>query len=204
MKTLIPSLFAIAAFSVSASATVITTITDQLTAADPTQLGRVSRSGVPSDWSAAKSFPGVINAGTTYNYDTYAFNVGVGNYLQFLVDWGSGTNAFAVAYQTSYDPNSLSTNYLGDIGASGNSFGNPGFFQVIADPNSVVLLVISSAVSGAGGLNTPYTITTESYIDSAFTDVPASSEVPEPATISLLSLGFGGLALTARRRNSLR
>src|SRR5438132_8746459 len=41
-----------------------------ITGADPTQLGRLSRSGIPSDWSVAKPFPGVINPATSYHYTT--------------------------------------------------------------------------------------------------------------------------------------
>jgi hypothetical protein len=196
-------LFALTMAAPLVNATVIYTTTDELSLADPTQSGRLSRTGIPSDWSAVKAFPGVLNVGTMYNYREYVINVGLGNYLQFEVDWGLGTNAFAAAYQGSYNPGDLSENYLGDIGASGNSFGNPGFFQVLAAQNSQVILVISSAVSGAGGVGTPFTLTTESFIDTDFTD-PPTEEIPEPASMTLMSLGLGGLGLAAWRRRAAR
>ena len=55
-----------------AQADLLTTFTTSITAADPTQLGRISRNGIPSDWSAPKPFPGIINPSTVYNYHTYA------------------------------------------------------------------------------------------------------------------------------------
>jgi hypothetical protein len=46
-------------------------------AGDPTELGRLSRSGVPSDWSVLKTFPGVINTTTSYHYTTLDLNLAV-------------------------------------------------------------------------------------------------------------------------------
>lgn len=181
----------------AANGTIIATLTDQLSAGSPTQLGRLSRNNIPSDWSVAKAFPGVVNPGVTYNYLTYSVSVGLGNYLQIDVDWGANVNAFASIYQTSYNPLSLSTNYLGDIGLSGNLLGNPGFFQVISAVNSTVVVVINSVSSA--GLGIPYNIIVESYVDSSFTDPPA---VPEPASFSLALAGLGvvGAAVWRRRK----
>lgn len=203
LRSLIPCLFALTMALPVVNATVIFTVTDELSLADPIQLGRLSRSGVPSDWSAVKAFPGVLNSGTEYNYAAYVVDVGPGIYLQISVDWGTGTNAFAAAYQGSYDPSNLATNYLGDIGVSGNTFGNPGFFQVVAAQNSQVVIVISSAVSGAGGVGSPFTMTTESFMDTEFTD-PPTGEIPEPASVTMMSLGLGGLGLAAWRRRNAR
>ena len=44
---------------------VLYTNTVSLLSTDPTQLGRLSRNGVPQDWSGQEPFPGVIN----YRYD---------------------------------------------------------------------------------------------------------------------------------------
>ena len=47
------------AFSLPAMATDLFSVSSTLKSSDPTQLGRLSRSGVPSDWSATKAFPGI-------------------------------------------------------------------------------------------------------------------------------------------------
>jgi hypothetical protein len=39
-------------------------------AGDPTQLGRINRNSVLSDWSAPKAFPGTVNPTTAYHYTT--------------------------------------------------------------------------------------------------------------------------------------
>ena len=51
--------------------------TDVMTigAGDPTQLGRLSRNGVPSDWSGLATFPGVINTTTSYHYTVLDLNL---------------------------------------------------------------------------------------------------------------------------------
>src|SRR5262249_31359222 len=80
-------------------------ITDALSLADPTQLGRLSRTGVPSDWSASKAFPGIINSSTTYHYHAYLINVGLTPFIQ-ISDESASTNLFFSAYDTAYLPNS--------------------------------------------------------------------------------------------------
>src|SRR4051812_16848812 len=53
---------------------------------DPTQLGRLSRSLIPSDWSAQKAFPGVLNPAISYHYETFAVPVSPFPYLQISFD----------------------------------------------------------------------------------------------------------------------
>ena len=120
-------------FSSLAAAEEIFTTTDALTAADPTQLGRLSRNGLAQDWIGSEPFPGVINPTTTYFYTAYEITVPTGGqFLQIEVDSVS-TNTFVSAYSGAYDPTNLATNWLGDAGTSGNFFGtDPLFFQVIA------------------------------------------------------------------------
>jgi len=60
----------------AAQADVLLDITDQLIAANPTQLGRLSRNGVPQDWAQSTVFPGVVNSAATYHYKTYVVPVG--------------------------------------------------------------------------------------------------------------------------------
>src|SRR5689334_19405054 len=112
-----------------ARATTISVGTLQVTAADPTQLGRLSRDGNPADWSTSpKPFPGVINATTTYHYTTLdldlaALETGLqyGGFIQVSYD-STTANTFLSAYLDSYNPLSLSTHYLGDSGFSGDPF----------------------------------------------------------------------------------
>lgn len=79
-------------------------------AGDPTELGRLSRSGVPSDWSVQKAFPGVINTTTSYHYTTLDLNLPVLSapfndeiYIQIDVDSAS-LNTFLSAYLNTYNP----------------------------------------------------------------------------------------------------
>src|SRR6478609_3658643 len=79
-ESLMNKLFGIALVAVAAAATpaqalvIASDISATFSAADPTQLGRLSRDGVPSDWSTSKAFPGVINAGTSYRYQALTIN----------------------------------------------------------------------------------------------------------------------------------
>ena len=175
-----------------------------LTPSDPIQLGRLSRSGVPSDWSSQKAFPGVLNPNTSYRYTTLVIPTSPFPYLQISVDDLSGSGIlFASAYLNSYRPNAaaanrgLDVNYLGDEGSSGNPFGNPSAFQVILNsPESNHLVVVLNDANGTTpGLNQDIRILVEGFYDSNF------SETPEPSTFALAGLAAAaGLFLRRRLR----
>src|ERR1041385_4081743 len=179
VMTILGALMLVAA--ARAQATTILDVTDALALTDPTQLGRLSRNGVPSDWSASKPFPGVINTGTTYHYKTYLVDPGIASFIQIdFLDLNNLANTFVSAYDTTYLPNSaggpnfgFDTNYLGDPGFSGNFFNNdPNFFQVIVPSGHKLLVVVNDATAGNGGLGNSYELTVEGFIDNQFTDPP--------------------------------
>ena len=187
-------LLASLAASAAHSATLFDTVS-QLNIGDPTQLGRLSRNGIPQDWAGSEPFPGVFNPATLYTYTTFAINVGPSPYIQ--IDFDSVfTSTFVSAYQTSYLPGvDFETNWLGDAGLSGNFFGvNPIFFNVIAQPGSTLIVVVNETTGGTGpssGIGAPFHLTVEGFTDVNFTDAP------EPYSF-LLCLG-GLIALLARR-----
>lgn len=190
-------------------ATLIDTIDNvAVTAADPTQLGRLSRNGVPQDWTGSEPFPGVINSAISYHYTTIdldleALETGFvfGGYIQISFDSLSATT-FLSAYLDSYAPDptapsnlGLDVNWLGDAGTSGNFFGtNPIFFQVTVPTPSHLILVLNQTATGTTGLG-PATnqILVEAFADTDFTDLT----VPEPGTLELLACGM--ILLVARR-----
>src|SRR6266478_4535617 len=73
-----------------------------LKSTDPTQLGRISRDGITSDWSTPKAFPGVFNPTTVYNYEIFTVNVGATPYIQVSFD-DPATTEFVSAYRGSYN-----------------------------------------------------------------------------------------------------
>jgi hypothetical protein len=89
-----------------------------------TQLGRIFRDGIAST-CAGKSYPGIFNAATIYNYQVFNFHA-IGSGLvcvkvNFDPNSGGtpcGTNAHASAYSGTYNPGNQSANYLGDVGSS--------------------------------------------------------------------------------------
>lgn len=205
---------ALAAMTIAAApAQALVLVSDSATfvAGDATQLGRLSRDGVPADWSADKPFPGELNVGTTYQYHTlaisFAANATQDVYYQISID-DNAAGTFTAAYDGSYNPAAKASNYLGDLGGSGNIFGNPAFFQVKVAAGGSLVLAVNNMTGGVAG---PYP--TYGYLVEAFSDTDYSENfpnqnpaVPEPATWAMMFGGFAlaGGALRARRRASVR
>src|SRR5260370_39890969 len=179
-------------------------------AGDAAQLGRISRSGIPSEWSAPKTFPGVINTTTSYHYTVLDLNLAAlefplayDAYIQIDVDSIYGTT-FMSAYLNSYNPLNLAANYLGDAGSSGNYFGtNPISFQFFVPYANHLELVLNETTTN-GGVGLPAGVTVEAFVDTGYTDADATNAttVPEPGTRVLLAVGMAVLA--GRARASLR
>ena len=73
----------------TASATTLLDTTTALTVSDPTQLGRLTRNGIPQDSVHTEAFPGVFNPTITYHYRTFtipAASLTAGRYVQVLLD----------------------------------------------------------------------------------------------------------------------
>jgi hypothetical protein len=196
-------LLGVLAFSANTYAEVIDMFSSALTTADPTQLGRLSRNGVPQDWVGTEPYPGVINTTTTYHYATYTYTATTlldAPYIQIDVDSVS-TNTFFSAYAGSYDPAHPSVGWLGDAGTSGNFFGvDPLFFQIIL-PVGESLVIVANNTGGANlGVGDPFTITVEAFADTDFDDPAPVAPTPEPSTLVLLGSGLLGVAGAVRRR----
>ncbi len=175
-----------------AAASIVTSINDQLTSSDPTQVGRLFRSGVASDWSTVKAYPGVSGA-STLHYKTYSFVASAftdAPFVQISIDDPSSA-IFVSTYLTSYDPNHKDVNYFGDAGSSGNPFGMPGFFQVDVPAGFDLVILVNEVSSGVDG---PYNLLVEQFADTMYTD-----PVPEPASLLLMGSGLVAVAKRLRR-----
>ena len=94
---------------------------NQITTSDTTQTDRIGRDGRPSTCSG-KASPGGGFTGTHY-YKTYTFTNTSGAARCYTVTinaaLGGPGDIESVAYDQTYDPTNISTNYLGDSGISG-------------------------------------------------------------------------------------
>jgi hypothetical protein len=128
--------------------------TSQLTTSDTTQTDRIGRGGSPSTCSGRAS-PGGGFTGTHY-YKTYTFTNTSGAARCYTVTinaaLGGPGDIESVAYDQTYDPTNISTNYLGDSGVTGlgTTVANATYsFTVPAGHNFVVVVnTTGSATSG--------------------------------------------------------
>jgi hypothetical protein len=181
-------------------------VSSSVSLADPTQLGRLSRNGIPQDWAGDEAFPGVINTTTAYHYHAFVVDVGDTPFIQINLD-SLSLNTFVSAYDTAYLPNSagapffgFNTNWLGDAGFSGNAFpGDPLFFQVVAPAHHNLLVIVNNTAAANVGVGDPFRLQVEGFLDSEFTE-----PVPEPATLFLSATGLALLALKRSRTGARR
>jgi hypothetical protein len=186
-----------------ASALPITAFTATSGESGLTQTGRLFRTGVPSEWSSPKPFPGT--SGTAIlNYTAYTllgsmFDYGLGGYAGFVqvsID-DPLTSTLGSAYKNLYDPSNMATNYLGDMGSSGNVFGFPRAFQIYLAPGDDLVLLFNNLSEGVGQ-NDPLGVLVEGFVDTQYTD-PIQG-VPDTGS-SLLLLGMSLAGLRAARRH---
>ena len=178
-------------------AAVIADLTSTLSATDSIQLGRISRTGIPSDWSSPKPFPGAINTTVGYRYEVFVVNVGFLPFIQIDFDEMGGTESlFASAYLNSYNPLSMATNYLGDAGFSGNEFGIPTTFQVIVPAIQNLVVLVNDTTPDGAGIGTKFNILVEGFANTQFDDVP------EPASFLTVGLAIWVIAGVRRKVSS--
>jgi hypothetical protein len=109
--------------------------------------GRFFRDGVPSACGAGKVCPGNFGTGP-YFYDTYTLqNLTCATQcvtVDYIANAGGG-DVFVTAYNGSFDPNNLCTNYMADGGLSSLSGGTGVTFAFTVPANTTVVFVAMAA-----------------------------------------------------------
>ncbi len=142
----------------------------QLTTSDSTQADRIGRDGRPST-CAGKSSPGGGFAGTHY-YKTFTFTNTSGAARCYTVTINAGLNGpgdiESVAYDQTYDPTALSTNYLGDTGISGlgTTVDTVTYsFPVPAGHNFVVVVNTTGGEPASGAVSSTFSGTISGFVN---------------------------------------
>ena len=123
--------------------------TGSLGAGDAQQTGRLNRFAVVSTCAAPKSCPSTFSTSGARFYDSYTLTNNSGSSACVTIGYnsGCGTNAFVVAYSSSFNPASLCTNYLGDPGSSPVT---SIFYEVTVPANGTIVVVVHEVNTGAG------------------------------------------------------
>lgn len=130
------------------------TFTDRITAADPTQIGRMNRLSPASVCGTTKVYPGNFTTVGNYHYKTYSVQntSAVSQCITFNITNADPVNfVHLTAYNTTFDPADLSQNYMGDVATSSYN-GNINQMGITIPANTTVILVASETA-----LNTSYT-----------------------------------------------
>lgn len=111
---------------------------------------RINRNGVASTFGVPKSFPGSISCSGNCQFRTATFSPANTNVTVTITGGTNGINVFAAGYLDSFNPASISTNYLGDAGL-GVAVGQTNTFQVVVPAGHVFVLVLNSVGAGVTG-----------------------------------------------------
>ena len=142
----------------------------QLMTSDSTQQDRIGRNAVPST-CAGKTSPGGGFPGTHY-YKTFTFTNTSGGARCYTVAIDAGLNGpgdiESVAYDQTYDPTMLSTNYLGDSGISGlgTTVAHASYsFTVPAGHNFVVVVNTTGTATNGSIASSQFSGTVSGFIN---------------------------------------
>ena len=144
--------------------------TSQLMTSDSTQADRIGRDARPST-CAGKASPGGGFAGTHY-YKTFTFTNTSGGARCYTVTINAGLNGpgdiESVAYDQTYDPTMISTNYLGDSGivGLGTTVDHASYsFTVPTGHNFVVVVNTTGTATNGSIASSQFSGTVSGFID---------------------------------------
>jgi hypothetical protein len=106
---------------------------------------RVFRNGVAATFATPKVFPGTLGCFGNCQFRTLTFTPTSTNVTVTITGGTNGVNVFAAGYVDSFNPASLSTNYLGDAGLSTDN-GITNMFQVVVPAGHVFVLVLGNTL----------------------------------------------------------
>ena len=136
-------------------------ISDTFTSSSPTQTGRLTRNGVPSNCDAAdKTFPG-INDSTVRPINSYVFTNDTNTRQCVMVTYAELSaieNTFFQTYSTSFNPADIAANYLADAGSSA-ARPDPVSYSFNVDPGQTYVLVANQVPTTAITTPVPYFFT---------------------------------------------
>src|ERR1043166_376409 len=151
--------------------------------------GRLGRNGTGSSCGTVKPCPGPLGSGPRL-YDQYMFTNGPAPACVRIATTAScpspANDIIPAAYLTSFDPNNICTNYLGDPGGSPGALGNA--FSVDVPANATFCVIIQEANAGLLGC-WGYQFTVSGLIGSGTGSGPCA---PGPTVVSRKVHGAAG------------
>ena len=150
---------------------------------DPTQIDRLFRSGIPQTCPASTTCA-IFGDPFPRHYDAYTFTNNTGASQCVTVDPTTqcvGTNyIFVAAYLSSFDPNNICANWIGDSGSSPDPAQPPVTFQFNVDNGQTFVVVVSEVTPGGGCPAYTFTVAPESICGGSPTPTatPTATETP--------------------------
>ena len=165
-------------------------VTGSLTGTDAKQTGRLTRDGNAAACGSSKSCPGYYTTSGARAYDRYSFTNSSSSAACVTVTLSNSCsgNIFAVAYLGSFNPASLCSGYLADMGLSPNPTGTFSF-NVPAYTNFTVVVHVINASSTCSS----YTLTVAGL--TCLTDGGGQCSLPPSLAVVPLSLAFGSVVI---------